>query len=144
MLAVHPAHCAFPSPNTHAVIQGAPCTPLPLPLAFLLQARATLEWLLTMGWISASRLWMVPHVAMPMVMTSPSLQLLLRLKSRTASPTCFITPVWDPPVMIQAPWEGETGHANPTWTHPQTLEYLGSYVSKAGLRRKHYTVIVSS
>ena len=58
-----------------------------------------------MGWIRLSRLCRAPHVAIPMVTTCPSQKLPLRLKSRTASPTCFITPVWDPPVMTQAPGE---------------------------------------
>lgn len=72
-----------------------------------------------MGWTRPSRLCTVPHVAIPMVTTSASLQLLLRLKSRTASPTCFITPVWDPPVIIQAPGEG-AGGGQESGVHPAT------------------------
>lgn len=74
---------------------------------------------LTMGQMRLSRLYTVPQVAMPMVTISLSLWPQLRVKSRTASPTCFITPAWDPPVMIQAPggqrgaWEGRSSaHSN--------------------------------
>lgn len=68
---------------------------------------------LTSGWTRPSRLCTTPHVAMPMVTTSPSSWPLLRLESRTALPTCFITPVWDPPVTIQAPAERSRGRGGP-------------------------------
>lgn len=93
---------------------------------------------LTSGWTRPSRLCTTPHVAMPMVTTSPSSWPLLRLESRTALPTCFITPVWDPPVTIQAPAERSRGRGGrgswraPCRAHAGALCTLASHAFPQG------------
>lgn len=94
---------------------------------------------LTSGWTRPSRLCTTPQVAMPMVTTSPSSWPLLRLESRTALPTCFITPVWDPPVTIQAPAERSRGRGGrgswraPCRAHAGALCTLASHAFRRGL-----------
>lgn len=77
------AASCLPSRPVSALLPHCPCCPAGglLPAGSgeishspsLPPSRPPQEQVLTVGWTSPSRLWMVPHVATPMVITSPSL-----------------------------------------------------------------------